>query len=133
MVLPRNVPLPAFINAKKCCIQHSAPNIPNSLSFYNCLSYNLSIPRKVLDNTWLDKYKPMKLEKLGEFEKENGLSINVFGVLINGTVALHISQNYEISDKLHIDLLYVKRGSQFRYFRISDLSRLLGPQVAPRR
>jgi len=120
MVLPRNVPLPAFINAKKCCIQRSAPNIPNSLSFYNCLSYNLSILRKVLDNTWLDKYKPMKLEKLGEFEKENGLSINVFGVLINGTVALHISQNYEISDKLHIDLLYVKRGSQFHYFRISN-------------
>ena len=65
------------------------------------------------------------------FEKEIGVSINVFGVLINGTVTLHVSQNYAISDEFHINLLYVKRGSQFRYFRISDLSRLLAPKSHP--
>ena len=67
---------------------------------------------------------PMKLQQIPKFEKQNEISINVFGYE-EGVYPLHISS---FRFPRHINLLLITDGEQNHYCLIRDLGRLLNHQ-----
>ena len=67
---------------------------------------------------------PMKLEQVKKFEKQNQISICIFGY-DKGVYPLHISQH---RFPTHVNLLLINKGSTQHYCLIKDLNRLLSHQ-----
>ena len=67
---------------------------------------------------------PMKLEQVKKFEKQNQISICIFGY-DKGVYPLHISQH---RFPTHVNLLLISKGSTQHYCLIKDLNRLLSHQ-----
>ncbi|KAK3747985.1 hypothetical protein QZH41_003960 [Actinostola sp. cb2023] len=68
---------------------------------------------------------PVSISKIPKFEKQNQISVNVFGFEEGALFPVHISEErYSV----HVDLLLYSLGQQHHYCLIRDLNRLLSNQ-----
>ena len=79
---------------------------------------------------------PMKVKDITKFEKQNNISVNVFGCeqeeQLDGDVKSTII-SMRVTEKKdarhHVNVLYFKEGSKSHYVLVKDKSRLLSSQV----
>ena len=125
------IPLPKGLNAcrgivniqnndEKCFIYsvlaklHPKPQNPHRPTHYQPYEQELNMH---------DIEMPMKLSQISKFEKQNNISINVFGFEESVVFPLHITAFRFPS---HVNLLLISQGDKQHYCLIKDLSKLLG-------
>ena len=94
---------------------HPAEHNPQRVQHYTPYEHELNI-------NGIDM--PVKLQQIPKFEKQNEISVNVFGYE-EGVYPLHISS---FRFPRHINLLLITDGEQNHYCLIRDLGRLLNHQ-----
>lgn len=65
---------------------------------------------------------PVKLSQIEKFEKQNQVSVNVFGYEDREIFPMRITKTKKVS---HVNLLYLKNKDQFHYCLIKNLNRFL--------
>ena len=124
-LLSRRVTLPMFVKVKRCVAKDEV-RVPDSLSFTFALRAT-----RIPNVQYFEEN--VKLEELADLEMAANISINIFGVAPNGVEIVCVSEHYSAPPDRHVNLLYVRKRNRERYFLITNVSRLLGEQVAPRR
>ncbi|XP_069109117.1 uncharacterized protein [Argopecten irradians] len=70
---------------------------------------------------------PLPLSQVSKFEKQNDISINVFGLEGGEIYPLHVT---DLRSTKHVNLLLFSKGESRHYCLIRNLSRLLGDRTA---
>jgi len=127
------IPLPINLRSK-----HAIINVKNkdNKCFMCSVIVALYPPRRNGERVW--KYKgnisdlnfkdisfSVKMDDIPKFEKQNDVSINIFGYEKNEIFPVHIT-NHRF--KRHINLLMISDNRKNHYCWIKDLNRLLGDQ-----
>ena len=68
---------------------------------------------------------PVAIKDVSKFEKQNDISVNVFGYE-NGYYPLYISRNQK---ETHVNLLLIEKGGKTHYCLITDLNKMLHSQT----
>jgi len=66
---------------------------------------------------------PVSISKIKKFEKQNQITVNVFGYEDKEIFPLHVTKIRESTH--HVNLLYVKEGKTSHYCLITNLNRFL--------
>lgn len=139
------IKLPASIASRKACI--NVKNNDEKCFIWSLLSALFPVDRKNHPDR-ASKYPqdpnqifnlsninfPTPLSDIQKFEKQNDISINVYGLDQNdGKIDVIGPLHYTKAKKdRHINLLYFKDGNRSHYCWIKDLSRLLHSQLSKR-
>ena len=68
---------------------------------------------------------PLAIKDVSKFEKQNDISVNVFGYE-DGYYPLYISRNQK---EKHVNLLLIEKGGKTHYCLITDLNKMLHSQT----
>ena len=72
---------------------------------------------------WSGLEFPVAINKIKEFEKNNGIVVNVLGIKGQG---IYVCRKSKLNDEKVVNLLLITDGEKRHYTMVKSLSRLLG-------